>query len=94
MVQERNEEELPVKVYETDDSLFVIKCKGFTLERFEERLCTENMKAEPLLRDSVIDRFLMFRTKPKDGRKIYRRADLIKAWDEFKEYLFKAYKVE
>lgn len=94
MVQEKTEEELPVKVYVTDDGRFEIKAKGFTVERFEERLCGENMKKNPALRDTVIDRWLMFRTKPSDKFKVYNRGELIKAWDEFKEYLFKAYKVE
>jgi len=94
MVKELEEAELPVKVYQTDNGLFEIKCKGFTLERFEERLCGEKLKGNPALRMTIVDRWVMFRTRAKDKFYVYKREELIRAWDEFSAYLFKAYMVE
>ncbi len=47
MVKEGSEEELPVKVFKTDDGQFNIKCKGLSLERFEDRLSSERLKKDP-----------------------------------------------
>lgn len=91
MVKEREEDDLPVKLYLTDDEKFVIKAKGFTLEKFETKLCKDKYKLNPALRSQMIDRWIMFRTKPKDRELVFSRDELIKAWDEFSAYIFKAY---
>ena len=93
MVKEEQVEDLPATQYVTDNDKFIIKAKAFTLEKFETKLCKDKIKGNPQLRSQLIDRWIMFRTKPKDRELIFTREELINAWDEMKAYIFKAYAV-
>lgn len=96
MVQEFNQEEMPAKVFRTDNGLFQIKVKELTLEKFNTKLCHDSWKESDntlALRDNLIDRWVMFRTRPVNNNKPFQRADLLTAWDELKNYLFKEYEV-
>lgn len=91
MVQEEMQADLPVKVFKSDNGKFVIRCKGLSLEKFEDKISKDKYVESPGLRDALIDRWLFFRTKPADKFVPYTRAELLAAIDEFKEYVFRGY---
>lgn len=97
MVKEESELEMPVRKFITDDGRFVIKIKGLSLERFETKLCNDKFKADAstyLLRQTMIDTFLLFRAKSSDKFVGYTMADRLRAVEEFRKHLFSAYEVE
>lgn len=91
MVQMTEEDDLPLRIYKTDDDRFQIRVRGLSLERFETKLSNDKYKVDKLLRTTLIDTFLLFRTKPTDNLKGYSMADRLLAVEDFRQFLFKAY---
>lgn len=88
MVQELDEADLPVKIFRTDSGKFQVKCRGFSLERFETKLSSDKVKANPEQRSSMIDKWLFFKVKQTNRLEPYSRDQFLAACDEFKKYLF------
>jgi len=93
MVQELDEADLPVKIFRTDDNLFQVKCRGFSLGKFEDKLSSDKVKANPEQRDNMIDKWFFYKVKSVNKLKGYKREDFLLAVDVFKKYLFGTYLV-
>lgn len=88
MVSETESPEMPKKLFKTDNGLFEIRIKELTLLKFEDDMCSKAMKANPDLRNTLLERWCIYRTKPTDNRKAYSREQFLNAVDEFRNYLF------
>lgn len=90
MVQERDDTEV-LKKFVTDNSLFFIRIKSFSLDKFEDMLCKSRYKNDPVKKLARINEWLHSKIKCSDKERIFSYSEMEKAHDDFKNYLFKEY---